>query len=96
MLLGCSRCEAGHVDFKLAADCAAGLFCFRSLLDILRKLLGAKRDQHAEDDDADFAGELAPAMQRFRQFYIDRAGSPRLRERNRHACIRNGSKADVD
>lgn len=29
----------------------------------LHDLLGAERDEHADDDDADFAGKLAPAVQ---------------------------------
>ena len=67
-----------------------GLVGVRSLLDILHKLLRAERDQHADDDDADFAGELAPAMQWFRQSHLHQLGSHRLRERDRHAPGRNG------
>jgi hypothetical protein len=31
----------------------------------LHHLLSAERDQHADDDDAHLAGELAPAVKRF-------------------------------
>src|SRR3569833_162804 len=37
----------------------------RLIVDKLGKLLRAERDQYADDDNSDFARELAPAVQRF-------------------------------
>ena len=49
----------------------------------LDELLRSKRDQDAEDDDADFAGELAPAVQRLGQMEVHAAPFPLTRESGR-------------
>ena len=48
-----------------------------------------KSNQHADDDDPDFAGELAPAVQRLGKMEVH-AVSPRAREANRRAYVGNG------
>ena len=42
-------------------------------------LLLSERDQHAKDDNSDFARELAPAMQRLRQMKMHAALLEQLR-----------------
>jgi hypothetical protein len=51
-------------------------------VDGLHHLLGAKRDQYADNDDSNFTCELTPAMQRFWQMKVHAAGPPSSSERN--------------
>ena len=53
----------------LACDCAAPV-------DILDNLLRRERDEYANDDDPDLAGELTPAMQRLGKMEMNAAGPP--------------------
>ena len=54
-----SVCQiSGH----FLAQARIGLAHLTAPVPILDQLLGAKRDQDADDDDPDFAGELAPAV----------------------------------
>ena len=61
---------------------------------IFNELLGTKRDEHTNDDDADLTRKLTPAVQRFRQ--MEMHTGPRLSaEANRSVNVRNGSKAYI-
>jgi hypothetical protein len=44
---------------------------FKSPVNRLRDLFRAQSDQHANNDDADLAGELTPAVQRFGQMKVN-------------------------
>ena len=59
------------------------------------QLSDPKCDEHAEHDDADFASEGAPAMQRLWKVNLRATGPHQLRERNRRPYVRNGWKADI-
>jgi len=52
-------------------------------VDGLDHLLSAKRDENAEHDDPNLAGELAPAVKWLGQMKVHLAGPQQLRERNR-------------
>src|SRR4051794_39912659 len=45
-------------------------------VDCLDDLFGTEGYQHADDDDSNFAGELAPAVQRLRKMKMHAAGPP--------------------
>jgi len=56
-----------------------GVFCFvqlREVAEMLDHLLRAEGDQNAEYNNTNFADELTPAMQRFRNVEMRHCGSP--------------------
>jgi hypothetical protein len=62
----------------------------------LHELLGAKRNKHADHDNADLAYELAPAMKRLGKVEMHSVG-PRATpgEASRRIYVRNGWKEEV-
>jgi len=81
------------VEGRLGAHIFSRFGRLPALVERCRDLLETKRDQNAENDDADLPNELAPTVQRFGKMKVDEA-PPRLRQRNRRANGCNGSKAD--
>jgi len=66
---GCSdepRIGGSCVAMQLRVELIRGLLNLAAPLPALDDLLSAERDQHTNDNDADFADESAPAVQRFR------------------------------
>src|SRR5438309_11802523 len=65
--------DEGHIGLpsraiiaELPGQCAADDAHLLIPVKVLDNLFRAERDEHANDDDAHFAGELAPAVQRLR------------------------------
>ncbi len=55
--------DAADIGCDLSANNLLRFLCFMLLLRCFDELLGSKGDEHADPDDAHFAGEFAPAMQ---------------------------------
>ena len=71
---------------QLLTDRRAGLLQLGAMMQPLHRLLGAQRDQHADDDGADLLQELAPAMR------FGLRGCPWLAPRRRYAHWRAASR----
>src|SRR5206468_12382439 len=63
-----------EVTAELVIDSVAEVARLGAPVRRLDQLLGAERDQHADDDDPDLAGERAPAVERLWQ--MDMHGKP--------------------
>src|SRR5262245_51772630 len=59
---------------QLGSECAPDLVDLGLLMNTFDALLRRQRDQHSKDNDTDFTGERAPAMQRFRDMEMHGTG----------------------
>src|SRR6185437_4025325 len=71
--------SADGVAMQLRVELNRGFLDLVAPLHALDQLFGAERDQHADDDNADLADELTPAVQRLGQ--VKMHGSPPRRRR---------------
>jgi hypothetical protein len=67
-----------HVLLDFRDHIVAGVACDGALVDPLDHLLRSQRDEHADDNNPDFAGELAPAVQRLWQMHVHKDAPPDL------------------
>ena len=67
---------SGNIGFEFRPKVAPSFLNMAAPTHRLNELFGAKRNQHADDDDSDLARECAPAVQRLGQMDVNGTAPP--------------------